>query len=43
VNPTVNPLINPLIAPASAPQVPGLGLGQLAAPPVGQLGLPRLG
>ena len=43
VNPEVNPLINPLISPASAPQVPGLGLGQVAAPPVGQLGLPRLG
>jgi len=43
-NPQVNPLIDPLVSPASAaPQVPGLGLGQVAAPPVGNLGLPRLG
>ncbi|RSO08417.1 hypothetical protein DMH26_03065 [Streptomyces sp. WAC 05379] len=45
VNPQVNPEVSPLINPlnTSTPQVPGLGLGQVAAPPVGQLGLPRLG
>ncbi|MCZ0992511.1 hypothetical protein O1L44_04385 [Streptomyces noursei] len=41
VNPQVNPLVNPLISP-DVPQVSPLGMGRLAAPPLGQLDLPRM-
>ncbi|WP_241777953.1 hypothetical protein [Streptomyces sp. CT34] len=40
-NPAVNPLVNPLVSP-DVPQVNPLGLGRLAAPPVGNVDLPRM-
>ncbi|MEU3284270.1 hypothetical protein OG739_18325 [Streptomyces longwoodensis] len=43
INPQVNPLVDPTVTPTSAPELAPVALGQIAAPPVGQLGLPRLG